>query len=221
MAIAAPRFEPGTTAVRRDVLNGRVWSAQPYRTLSDDGSTIELAYWPGVESLAPITWSTALRTGDEETRKQGLHDLAAGQWELAPWPWRGTVLRSHFTGGEYFSVHYFQDPDTGTPLRLYVNFEMPYTRTSLGIDTFDLFVDLVVEPDLSKYYWKDTDEYAQGRRLGLVDDSQHKQVEAARERVLVLLQEQTAPFTGVWPRWSPDPAWPNPQLPAGADQLSR
>ncbi|MEU6237167.1 DUF402 domain-containing protein, partial [Kitasatospora sp. NPDC047058] len=159
---AGTAFTPGTTVVRRDVHRGRVWSAQPYRALTDTGSVLHLAYWPGIRSLAPATWAAALRTGDDSVRKGGLHDLAAGTWDLAPWHWRDTVVRSRFEAGEWFSLHYFQDPADGAPLRLYVNFERPVVRTGIGIDTLDLLVDLVVAPDLSSARWKDEDEYAQG-----------------------------------------------------------
>ncbi|MEU6972937.1 hypothetical protein AB0A71_35530 [Kitasatospora aureofaciens] len=39
-----------------------------------------LGYWPGISALAPTTWTTALRTGDGTTRKDGLANLAAGTW---------------------------------------------------------------------------------------------------------------------------------------------
>lgn len=216
MTTDTSRFAPGATAVRRDVLGSRVWSAHPNRVVSDDGAVLELAYWPGIRSLAPTTWSTALRTGDDGVRKQGLRNLAAGDWQLDLWTWEQTTLLSRFTADEYFSVHAFRDASTGDPLRLYVNFELPYTRTAIGIDTFDLFVDLVIEPDLSSYRWKDTDEYAQARRLGLIDDALHARVGTARERAVGQLQDRATPFTGTWPTWSPDPAWPLPQLPEGA-----
>ncbi|MFJ5122386.1 DUF402 domain-containing protein [Kitasatospora sp. NPDC088548] len=216
MSSATARFTPGSTAVRRDVHNGRVWSAQPYRTLADDGDVLELLYWPGLTSLGPTTWADAMRTGDHALRQSGLEDLAAGNWQLGPWAWEKTTLRSRFEAGVYFSVHTFQDAATGEPLRWYVNFELPYTRTPIGLDTFDLFVDLVVEPDLSSYRWKDVDEYQQGRRLGLIDDDLHLRVEAAREQALGLLQDRRGPFADTWPAWAPDPGWPNPQLPREA-----
>ncbi len=213
------RFAPGSTTVRRDVLNGRVWSAQPYRTISDNGAVLELAYWPGLESLGPTTWSTAMRTGDgqvrKQVRKQGLENLAAGEWQLGPWTWEKTTLRSRFEADEYFSVHTFQDATTAEPRNWYVNFELPHTRTSIGLDTFDLFVDLVVEPDLSSHRWKDVDEYGQARRLGLIDDVLHALIDTARERALGLLQDRAGPFAA-WPAWTPDPAWPTPQLPHNA-----
>ncbi|MFB7552924.1 hypothetical protein [Streptomyces sp. NPDC056154] len=43
-----------------------------------------------------------------------------------------------------------------------MNFEWPTVRTAAGLDTFDLTVDPVIDPDpdLSRYEWKDVDEYA-------------------------------------------------------------
>ncbi|MET8630828.1 hypothetical protein ABZW30_45300 [Kitasatospora sp. NPDC004669] len=59
------RFRPGATVMRRDIHADRVWSAQPHRTISDTGTLLELGYWPGINALAPTTWTTALRTGDD------------------------------------------------------------------------------------------------------------------------------------------------------------
>ncbi|GAA4830162.1 DUF402 domain-containing protein [Kitasatospora terrestris] len=174
-----------------------------------------------IHDLAPTTWTTALRTGDDTTRKSGLESLAVGTWKLEPWVWRHTVLRSRFdTTGEWFSLHHFQTP-AGEPLRLYVNFERPVTRTRIGIDTLDLLVDLVVEPDLSSATWKDEDEYAHGRRLGFITDTDHRAVEQACERALALLQDRAGPFAAPWPAWTPDPTWPLPELPDGADRTAR
>ncbi|MGV9267925.1 DUF402 domain-containing protein [Kitasatospora sp. NPDC003701] len=209
-------FEPGATAVRRDVVRGRIWTAMPLHVVADTGAALTLAAWPGVESLAPTTWIAALLTGDQAVRKRGVDDLAAGRWELGRWVWRDTVVLSDFTAGEYFSVHRFFAAD-GRPLRWYVNFERPHRRTRIGIDTFDLFVDLVVAPDLSSHSWKDEDEYAQARRLGLVDDPLHREVSRARERALALLAERHGPFAPGATRWTaPPPPSPLPALPPTA-----
>ncbi|MFC8448178.1 DUF402 domain-containing protein [Kitasatospora sp. NPDC057223] len=215
------RFEPGSTAVRRDVHRGRVWTAMPQRVLADTGDTLQLAYWPGITSLAPTTWIEAWRTGDTALRESGLRSLAAGTWTTAPYRWTGTALRSTFLTGEHFSIHRFQDAVTGNPIRWYVNFELPYIRRpGVGIDTLDLCVDLVAEPDLSTWSWKDEDEYAQARRLGLIGDDLHTLVDHARRRALGLLQEQAGPFGDPWTAWSPDPAWPLPTLPGGPDDTA-
>ncbi|MFJ2868026.1 DUF402 domain-containing protein [Kitasatospora sp. NPDC087314] len=210
--------------VRRDVHAGRVWTAMPQRVVDDTGHVLSLAYWPGIESLAPTTWITATRTGDDTTRKQGLEDLAAGTWTLGRYRWTGTELLSHFLAGEWFSVHCFQDAATHEPLRWYVNFEKPHQRRpGIGIDTLDLCLDLVAAPDLSEHHWKDQDEYDQMRRLGLIDDYLHHQVDRARGRAITMLDDRTGPFAGGWPTWAPEASWPLPTLstlptlPDGAD----
>ncbi|MFJ9841402.1 DUF402 domain-containing protein [Kitasatospora sp. NPDC101155] len=207
-----PLFVPGSTAVRRDVVGGRIWTAMPYTVLADDDVTLTLTARPGVESLAPTSWTSSRRGGGVAARKRGIDDLAAGRWELDHWTWRDTVVISRFTAGEPFSVHRFLSPE-GRPLRWYVNFELPCRRTAIGIDTFDLFLDLVVTPDLSSHTWKDEDEYAEARRLGVVDEATHRQVDRARDRALAQLRDRTGPFAPDPDAWTLPPAGPLPVLP--------
>ncbi|MBD0670269.1 hypothetical protein BU198_05965 [Streptomyces sp. CBMA156] len=208
-------FPPGGTAVRRDVVYGRVWSAMPYTVLTDDGATLTLTARPGTETLAPASWTAAARGGGDAARLDCIQDLAAGRWELDHWTWRDTVVLSRFTAGVPFSVHRFLTPE-GRPLHWYVNFERPYRRTAIGIDTFDLFLDLVITPDLSAYRWKDEDEYAQARRLGVVDEATHRQMDRARELALAQLRERTGPFAPDPDAWTVPPEGPLPTLPATA-----
>jgi hypothetical protein len=95
----------------------------------------------------------------------------------------------------------------------YVDFVRPYRRTAFGVDTFDLFLDLVVEASLSGYRWKDEDEYAQGERLGLIDDALHQHLDAARQQVIALIESRHGPFAEDWSSWSRNPTWPSPLLP--------
>ncbi|WP_413813259.1 DUF402 domain-containing protein [Streptomyces sp. OE57] len=97
----------------------------------------------------------------------------------------------------------------------YVNFEHPEIRTEVGFDTFDLAVDLVIAPDLTRWRWKDEDEYAHVRRLGIVTDAQHQAVDAARAQVLAMLEERQGPFADAvtWTVWRWNLAWPPPRLP--------
>jgi hypothetical protein len=66
--------------------------------------------------------------------------------------------------------------------------------------------DLVIAHDLSPR-WKDEDEYAQCRRLGIVSDAEHRQVQQAREQVIGLFEQPTGPFEDRWQAWRPDPSW--------------
>jgi protein associated with RNAse G/E len=209
---ALQRFAKGSTVVRRDVLRGRVWTATPYRVVEDSGDALLLACSPCIEILAPTTWIEWLRTGDDNVRKQGIPNLASGRWDLGHWVWRETTVLMRLSPDDCFSVLRFFPAD-GVPSDWYVNFERPYRRTPIGIDTFDLLLDLVIEPDLSGWSWKDEDEYEQGRRLGLIDDAMHARIEQTRQQVLALIERRDGPFAGAWSSRAPDPSWPLPVLP--------
>ncbi|BBA97466.1 hypothetical protein RVR_3227 [Actinacidiphila reveromycinica] len=212
-------FAPGTTVVRRDVFRGRVWSAQALRVVHDSPEALVVACRPGAESLAPRAWIECQVTGDAPDRMRALDDLASGGWELGRWTWRDTVQLLWNPPATYFSVNAFYEPDGDHRLdHWYVNFQRPLRRTPLGFDTFDLLVDLVVAPDLSRWTWKDEDEYAQGRRLGVVDDADHAAVEAARGQVLAMIEGGEGPFAAGagWRQWTSSPAWPAAVLPEAA-----
>jgi hypothetical protein len=208
-------FAEGTTAVRRDVLHGRVFTAMPHRVVRDTGGELVLAYWPGIESLAPTTWIGWHGSGDDELRKRAIGDLVRGRWELGRWVWRDTTVLSWFGADEDFSVHRFWDR-AGEPQRWYVNFERPVQRTRIGIDTFDLLLDLVIAADRSRWAWKDEDEYAHGRRLGLIGAAEHRRIEQARERAIALVQAGSGPFAQEAAARPPQVGGPVPVLPPDA-----
>ncbi|MEY9842738.1 DUF402 domain-containing protein [Streptacidiphilus sp. EB103A] len=215
--LSGAAFHPGQAVARRDVFGGRVWTAAPYRLLADSGEAMVLAHWVGLESLAPSPWLEWARNGDASARVRAVEALAAGEWELETRTWQETSLVTQTRAGDFFSVGRFYD--AGHRLnRFYVNFQRPFQRTEIGIDTFDLLVDLVVSPDLAKLQWKDEDEdeYAHGRRLGVVTEREHQRVQAAREYVVGLIEDCSGPFADAPQTWRPDPGWTWPALPAGA-----
>lgn len=208
---AGQLFAPGSTAVRRDVHGGRVWSATPKRVIADGGDFLASARWPGVRLMGPGSWVAAGHGAAGGARFRAVDELASGRWDLAPWTWRGTTVLTVSSADQYFSVELFFDPEH--ELRCwYVNFERPFRRTGIGIDTFDLLLDLVVYPD-GAMEWKDEDEYRHARRLGVVSDAEHVHVERAREQAVALAKRSKGPFADMWRGWRADPAWPLPRLP--------
>ncbi|MEQ7129285.1 DUF402 domain-containing protein [Actinopolymorpha sp. B11F2] len=206
-----PPFGTGTTVTRRDALRGKVLSAVPCRAICDTGHLLALARWPGVEGLWEATWIEWLRTGDNAYRSRLIDNLATGDWRLAPWTWRDTTKLDLLMPGMYFSVSLFF-VGAEQPNGWYVDFVRPYRRTPIGIDTFDLLLDLVIDLDLS-FRWKDEEEYNQARRLGVITDTDHRRVEQAREQVIALLKERAGPFEDRWLGWQRDPSWALPILP--------
>ncbi|WP_254708113.1 DUF402 domain-containing protein [Streptomyces lunaelactis] len=159
-------FDVGETLVRRDVhRSGRVWSKQALRVIADSPEALVSACSPGAEALWPSLYAKARADDDRSVRTEAFEAMATGEWELAPGRWQDTELLLWKPPAAWFSINAFY---TGAGLRnWYVNFEHPTRRTEDGFDTFDLTVDLVIDPDLARWQWKDEDEYAQVRRLGI------------------------------------------------------
>ncbi|MEU4272938.1 DUF402 domain-containing protein [Streptomyces sp. NPDC026092] len=168
-------FETGQTVVRRDVhRSGRVWSEQALRVVADTSEVLVAACVHGAEARWPALYAKARDDGDRSVRTEAFEAMAAGEWELAAAVWQETDLLLWKPPATWFSVNAFFVPEgDGRRLRnWYVNFEHPAHRTEAGFDTFDLTVDLVVTPDLTRWEWKDEDDYAHVRRLGIVSDTE-------------------------------------------------
>ncbi len=210
-------FEAGQTVVRRDVhRTGRVWCEQAMRVVADTSEALVAACAPGADACWPTLYAKARADNDRSMRTEAFEALATGEWDLSPGSWQDTELLLWRPPATWFSIYAFY---TSAGLRnWYVNFEHPTVRTVDGFDTFDLTVDLVVDPDLTTLTWKDEDEYAHVRRLGIVTDSEHQAVDVARAQVLAMIEERSGPFAeaDAWAEWRWDPAWPTPRLPRSA-----
>ncbi|MEU6212711.1 DUF402 domain-containing protein [Streptomyces sp. NPDC047023] len=219
-------FETGQTVVRRDVhRSGRVWSEHALRVLTDTDEALVTACAPGAQARWPDLYAKARTEGDRSVRTEAFEAMAAGRWDLAAGVWEETDLLLWKPPAGWFSVNAFYVPDgNGRRLRnWYVNFEHPTRRTESGFDTFDLTVDLVITPDLARWEWKDEDEYAHVRRLGIVSDIEHQAVDTARGEVLAMLAGRSGVFAHAerWAAWRWEPAWPSPRLPGPASAAWR
>ncbi|AKG46785.1 protein of unknown function DUF402 [Streptomyces xiamenensis] len=210
-------FETGRTVVRREVhRSGRLWNEQALRVVEDTGEALVTACAPGAEARWPALYLKARSDGDRSVRTEAFDAMATGTWDLAAAAWQETDLLLWKPPAAWFSINAFYLPDGhGRRLRnWYVNFERPTARTASGFDTFDLTLDLVIAPDLTGWTWKDEDEYAHVRRLGIVSDAEDRAVDAARAQVLAMLAERTGVFAHAqeWARWRWQPEWPTPRL---------
>lgn len=152
-------FERGVAILKREVWDGRVWLQVPVRVVSDDSNVLAVALVDG----APFLFDD----------------------EAPPHPWSGrsswagpTVLLLWRTG-DWYSVWKFFDGDRFDGW--YVNFERPLVRTTDGIDTDDLELDLVIDPDGTRM-WKDVEQLHARLQSGRLDvDALVHVLEAAAE----------------------------------------
>jgi hypothetical protein len=205
-------FSTGTTIAVRNMIWGRPFMAYPHRVLADDGTQLTTVFWPGAQGHSPLLWTQAMRGESAAARDDLVAAFARRDWEMSPWTWQRNIRASVMWPDRHFAVDPMLDFATGEPICWYVNFQSPFHRTAIGVDTSDLHLDLVVAPDLA-YRWKDEDEYAHARRLGLVTDACHKRVEEAREQAVALIEQRSGPFGQPWTAWLPEPSWRLPMLP--------
>jgi protein associated with RNAse G/E len=91
----------------------------------------------------------------------------------------------------------------------YINFQLPFHRTAIGLDTLDLELDIVVEPD-HEWHWKDVENYHKGIDSGVIRGEWVEAIDAAKQEVFETLDHRLYPFDGSWLDWKPDPAWQPP-----------
>ncbi|MEV4348906.1 hypothetical protein AB0J83_30990 [Actinoplanes sp. NPDC049596] len=212
--MGASPFSAGSTVVRRDVLRGQVWTASPYRVVRNDDAGLMLACWPGAESWVPATWAQWMLTREDQARKAGIPNMASGEWALSRWAWQDNLMLAWYGLDPDFSLRLYR-PIAGGPVQWGVDFERPVHETRIGFDTFDLLLDITLDQDLT-WKWKDSDEYEQARRLGVITDADHQRVERARDRAVAFVETRGGPLATDWSSWEIPTDWTLPVLPDDA-----
>lgn len=98
----------------------------------------------------------------------------------------------------------------------YIDLVSPLRRTTIGFDYVEHGLDVVVQPDLSSWSWKDADELEWSVEQGLFTKEERDAMYAEGERAVQRLVNERDRFER-WRDWRPDPSWPIASLPAGWD----
>ena len=199
-------FTPGQTVLIREIWQNRVWNARPMILVQDTKELVAL-YW-----VRNTLWKRARNhQGGEVT----VAECKQGNWQLQDDIWHDEgALRLSIPHAKY-SVLIFYNAD-GTVRHWYINLEHPLTRTERGFDYLDQFLDIIVEPDLKTWHWKDEEEFQEAQDLGLISKQESKVFRTEGLKALKLLQSGKSIFNG-WEHWKPDPSWKIPVLPDGWD----
>jgi len=194
------RFERGEVVALRYLTRwgGMPGMSWPYRVVEDREDLLALHIPAGA------TYAKWGRPAPGETRGQ-----------LEPGEWRREVLRLMFPG-EHHSIWLFWSHENGQRefSRYYVNMEEPFRRTSIGFDTNDHTLDIMVTPSL-EWEWKDKEQFERLVETGGFGAEFGAAVRAEGERVIEKIERRESPFCDGWETWEPDPAWGMPELPDG------
>jgi Protein of unknown function (DUF402) len=188
---------PGEQIVRRDVWHGRPVIGWGGIVVSDTDDLLVL-YMPEGSPLgfppedffgAPHPWS-----GKDRWTGHGVLQLQRPAEMHAVWVlWEGAERRL----GAW-----------------YLNIQEPFRRSSLGFDTQDLELDIVVAPD-GGWRFKDDEQLEGWIERGRWTAAEVEAIRAEGSRLAAKLEAGERWWDEAWASWTPDPSWPTPSLPAG------
>jgi hypothetical protein len=187
---------PGEPIVRRDVWHGRPWVGWSGIVVQDAEELLVLYMPEGGE--------IAVAEGDFP----GEH----------PWQgkgrWRGHGVLQLQRPDEMYAVWVFWSGPERRLSSWYLNIQEPYRRTSIGFDTQDLELDLVVRPD-GTWRWKDEELLEGWVERGRWSPAEVAAIRAEGERLAADIDAGRRWWSEDWATWQPDPGWSVPRLPAG------
>ena len=202
----------GDVIVWRGVFRNRVWHAQPVIVVKDTPEELCVTLLPGTECVAPEGY---LDGKDSTKRRWSFKDK---DWKLENYAWRTNRLLILLEPDTYYSTMYFWRADSNDFLLYYINFQLPFQRSHCGIDTLDLDLDLIINPDFS-FRWKDEDDYQKAIDHEVIMPEWMQEIEIAKKEIFNKLEKRQYPYDGSWLNWIPDPNWLPPKLPKNWDKI--
>ncbi len=206
MNIEKQYFKPGQIVLVREIWQLRVWTARPMILIQDTPELIAIYWVPGTH------WK---RARNHQGGDVSVIDCKQGNWALRDVMLEGGGTLRLSNPDTKFSILLFRNTDW-TLNRWYINLEYPLTHTDRGFDYIDMLLDIIVEPDLRTWHWKDDDEFQEAQDFGLVSPEEAKMFRTEGLKALGLLQSGKSVFNP-WEHWKPDPSWKIPVLPEGWD----
>jgi hypothetical protein len=182
------RWAPGDVVVRREVWRGRVWLAHPLYVVEDEEEALVLYQPEG------SPWGFG--AGDDWPTSTGRHPYDG----LSAWVGEGR-LGVHRSGDPYAVWACWARPGRSFE-GWYVNIQVPYRRTEIGIDSLDLELDLLVSPT-DEVIVKDEDHVAASAALGRFTEDDARLIHAAGARVRAEIEAGERWWDERWSRWTP------------------
>jgi hypothetical protein len=191
--LALMGFEHGDVILRREVWRGKPHLVHPVRVVEDTGDHLIVYLAAGTPLISP-----------------------EGSWpwsETHPWAgqgvWKGHGVLQLLSAVVPFSVWVFWE---GPDRRLdawYINLQEPFRRVDGGIDTQDLELDFVLEPDGS-WHRKDDDLLDAWVEKGRWTTQQVVEIREIGAQVERALRAGHSWWDKGWAAWEPPEAWDHP-----------
>jgi hypothetical protein len=206
-------WQAGDAIAMRWLHNRKVFIAQPMRVVKDTPDETALLLVPGASCAV-----------QEDVWRAGGHQalwpvLQRGEWQMRRHVWHSTRMLMLVRSADYYSVCLFWDHSSNTFDCYYVNFQLPFTRSHCGFDSFDLELDIVVKPD-GAWQWKDEAGYREGIQAGCIAPEWVAAIDQIKGDVIDAIGKRAYPFDQTWVHYQPDPRWSIPELPDGWNRVA-
>ncbi len=197
---------PGTPVTLRGV-GARVFWAYPTIVVEDTASLVGLYLPAGAVGK------------DAEPRPLPREFFAPETMMVVDCTWERTDVLMLIVPGEAFSTYLMWKTGTQDLDCWYINLQEPLRRTTIGFDTMDQMLDIVLSPDMADWLWKDEDEFLEAERIGFYSHAKAREIRQQGERALQLLTRERRAFYEKWKSWFADPVWRVPSLSSLWDRL--
>ena len=195
-SLAEVTWATGEVIVRREIWRGRPWFANVVVVVEDTADLLATFLPEGSPFAFPPS--------------------ADGR----PHPWTGRrawqghgVLMLQRPGEAYAVRHFWEGPERRFH-GWYLNVQEPFRRTSVGLDTQDLELDVWL-PAEGGWRFKDAELLDERVRDGRFTPSQVAAVRALGETLGSHLEEGGRWWSDRWTSFVPDPSWSRPAFPPG------
>lgn len=203
----SPDWMAGDTVVFRGVWRKKIWYAMP-ATVVQNTPDLTAFYWrAGTPNKIP------------HQRLSPSEMVSLDKPTLIDSKWIDTDVLMLVPPGAAHAVYAMWETGHITFECWYINLQEPLQRTTLGFDAMDRELDIVVSPDMSRWRWKDEDEFAEAVRVGMYTSQQARQIREEGERALNMLLSDRRSFYEGWKNWRPPSDWKIPEFPPNWDEI--
>ena len=205
-------WKPGDVIMWRGIFRRQIWHVQPTILVKDSPAETVLTLLPGTECIAEENYPN----GKKNSKRRWF--FVNEDWHLAKYIWQTNRLLLIFQPEMYYSTILFWNHERNNFLCYYINFQLPFERNHRALDTLDLDLDLIINPNFT-YEWKDVDDYQKAIEHGVISPKWVQGIEEAKSEIFMQLENRRYPFDGSWLDWVPDPSWSPPKLPENWDKI--
>lgn len=206
--MSSRKWDYGDVVALRYVPSGSARWIKPVRVVEDTAGCVALY----LAADTPLKKPVHRHTGEQINRRLSYIERFSIDWVLGDGVWADNAVLMLTRPGTAHSFWAFWRGHDWTFLGWYVNFQDPLRRTDSGVDTADHVLDLVIDPDLRSWRWKDEDEFEEACSVGRFTDAERTAIAREREAVVAIVRSRSWPLDVAWSTWQPDPAWTVPTL---------